>query len=390
MSSCCLCGPRILHEITNCNKLVRLCLSKNNFSQLSENLEEGFSFGASKNSLKILEMEYCKMQDPKLLSAITSCEVLKTLSIGNNQFSFHNYNYSLGSSKRTLRYLKIRSMIFSKAEDICLFLDLPKLEILDMSYSFLNMYEQDLNIDHIGCSRSTLRELNINGCKLVNPSSLLMFTSFPKLREISISYNCFKAFLQNFKLGDSRNTLNKIIAISCDLQDRYIVKALTDCINLKSLILDQNFNLGKAGKVTFGISKDSLKELRLQNCNISLPAWMDEVRRCNKIEKINLAYNSLSLIRDEFDFEGLKKSVISLNLCGCGINHLRILSSLANYYCLEYLVLDFNDLRNLNHKFDFGNLQHKLVLLSLVECRLKSSCKRKIDRFFIFINHLNL
>lgn len=390
MFDCYLGGPKILYAITNCDRLVKLCLSKNDFSQLSENLEVGFSFGASKNSLKILEMDFCKMKDPKLLNAITSCEVLKTLSIGNNLFSFHNYNYSLGKSKRTLKYLKIRSMIFSKAEDLCLFLDLPNLEMLDMSYSLLNLYEQDLNIDHIGCSRSTLKKLNIDGCKLLNPSSLLIFTSFPKLREISISCNCFKAFPENFELGESRNTLNKIIAISCNLQDKNIVKALTDCINLKSLILDENSNLEMAGKVTFGISKDSLKELKLNKCNISLSSWMDEIRRCSKLAKINLAYNSLSLIRDEFDFEGLRNSVISLNLYGCGINHLKILSSLANYHCLEYLVLDSNDLSSLNHKFDFGKLQHKLIFLSLVECKLKNSCKRKIDKSFIFINHLNL
>jgi hypothetical protein len=135
------------------------------------------------------------------------------------------------------------------------FFHLPRLEKLDISFSDLNQFEQDFRIELFRVSRSKLKELKISKCELVNSSSLKIFTSYLKLREICISYNNFLPFPENFNLGESKNTLNKILAISCGFQDKNVIKAIIDCKKLKYLILDQNYNLKKQAGLTLGLQK---------------------------------------------------------------------------------------------------------------------------------------
>jgi len=203
-----------------------------------------------------------------------------------------------------------------------------------------------------------LKELVAIRNGLTRPSSLEILTSFPKLEKINISANDFGSFPDGFSLGISKDALTTITANSCSFSDRHIIKALTDCKRLEVLMLVKNKGLKECGKVAFGISTNSLKELDLRFCNIDLLNWIDEIRKCTKIQKFDLPGNDLSRVTSEFDYDGFRDSIGDLDINCCGIT--RILASLAKYHRLEDIMMIGCDLQGLNQSFKFGNLAYTL------------------------------
>jgi len=400
MSKCRLKGAKILSAITDCKNLKELYLSDNNFEGDFVN----FSFGASKGSLKVLEMENCKMKSPNIFVAITSCEVLEKLSLSKNCFSCADYGFILGASKNTLKDLSISNLKFENLAHLYMFFDCPKLEKIDIS-TYLDSDEEknltsdgqnpenpdtskrfcldekeSLIFDLFGSSKKTLKRLIAINCGITKPSSLYALTSFPKLEFIDISQNHFERFPKNFKLGDSRNTLIEIKAIDCFLKDKNIIEALTNCKQLESLVLDKN---ALSGKVNFGISKLSLKALSLADCKIQPKSWIEEIKKCPKIRKLDFSKNDLRKITNEFNCPSFRNSIVELNISDCQIENNLVLRSLTKYHRLESLKIDMNDLSMLKYDFDFGNLSYKLVYFSIAKCKLKLSVKMEIKASFI-------
>jgi len=371
-------SPEVLKKITDFKKLRHLYLSGNNFSGELDN----FSFGVSKFSLKVLEMDRCYMTDMKLFKAITSCQALETLSIAENKFTFENLNFD--ASKNSLKGLDVQRLSCSRIEDFYSFFDCPRLEKLNISYMPLRHFEQDLNFEKFGSSKFTLKELKAKNCGLEAPSSLEILSSFPKLETIDISDNNFGLFPANFALGASKDTLIKITATFSNLQDGNIIKALTSCKKLEILILDSNRGLSM-GEVTFGISKDSLRELSLEGCGIQALPWMNEIQQCTKMQKLNLSSNNLREIKNQFNCKNLIDSIVSLNLSNCQIDTLKIVSSLTKYKSLKFLRMDGNKLKALKSYYNFGNLTYKLDYFFLDNCELEKDSKKKIEKSFVFV-----
>lgn len=355
LTACSLRGSKILKEITSCRKLEHLNLSFNDFSGEFQN----FSFGESRVTLKSLQMDGCQIKDLRLFNAVASCAMLETLSLERNAFSLDNSRLMLGELGRSLKNLNLKGLLISKIEDLYCLFNFPKLEVLNISCISLQEFEENLKFEKFGPSKLTLKRLYIESCGLKHPSSLRAFTSFSKLETIDFSFNFFDPFPESFSLGDSRNSLIKITAACCDFKDAYIIKALTDCKELKSLILSKNYYM-KMDKVEFGISKDSLSTIDLSDCMIKAETWVNEIGKCSNIQRLNFARTNLKEIASQFDSDKLRKSLVYLNLSGCGISNLSILSSLTKYHRLAYLGLSRNNIKKLTSKFNFGNLEYRL------------------------------
>jgi len=367
MSSCLLSTSKILFEVTDCNRLKKLILSNNDFN----NIGKSFSFSSSRNSLKILIMNSCQMSDPNLFKEITSCATLETLSIARNCFSFIKNKYVFGQSKICLKNLNISENYgFAKHEDFHHFFDSLKLEKLDISYIILENIQQGLNFECFGSLKDTLKELKAIGCELSYPSVLQTLTSFPGLKTIDISENYFKSFPENFALGNSKETLQKIVAKYSYFQDKNIIAALSDCKNLESLVLNGN-KFRDVKDVRFGVSRFSLRELKLENCNIKFLDWIYEIKQCPKIRMLSLASNNLRSVVDEFDILAANQ-ITHLNLSDCRIEKLDILNSLAKYDRLEYLKMDYNNLSDLSLTFDVGKLIYNLTEFFTLYCKFPS------------------
>lgn len=371
-------SPEVLKKITDFKKLRHLYLSGNNFSGKFDN----FSFGISKSSLKVLEMNRCYMTDLDLFKAITSCQALETLSIAENKFSFENLNFDV--SKNSLTDLNVQRISCSRIQDFYSFFDCPRLEKLNISYMPLGHLEQDLNFEKFGSSKLSLKELKAKNCGLKAPSSLQILSSFPRLETIDISDNDFDLFPKNFALGASKDTLIKITAVFSNFQDENIIKALTSCKKLEILILDSNRDLSM-DKVTFGTSKDSLRELSLEGCGIQALAWMSEIQQCTKMQKLNLSSNNLSEIMGQFNCKNLSNSLVSLDLSNCQIETLEIVSSLTKYKSLKSLRMEGNNLKTLKSSYNFGSLTYRLDYFFLDNCELEKDSEKKIEKSFVFV-----
>lgn len=407
MSKCSLTGAKILSTITDCKNLKELYLSDNNFSGDFIN----FSFGASKSSLKVLEMEKCEMKGPNIFVAITSCEVLEKLSLSNNYFSFADSGFTLGASKNTLKDLNVSNLKFETPANLYMFFDCPKLEKIDISNCLRSNKKESLASDppnlenpdilkhlcldekeslifgRFGSSKKTLKTLIAINCGITKPSSLYALTSFPNLEPIDISQNHFEKFPKKFKLGDSRATLIEIKVIDCSFSDRNIIEALTNCKQLECLVLDKN---ALSEKVNFGTSKLSLKALSLADCKIQPKNWIEEIKKCPKIQKLDLSKNDLRKITNEFNCLSLRNSILKLNISDCQIKNYLVLSSLTKYHRLESLKIKKNDLSMLNYDFDFGNLSYNLVYFSIAKCKLKFSVQTKIKQSFVSSEDIKL
>lgn len=383
MSKCCLRGLRILSKITDCVRLRKLNLSENDFSGQQY---EYFSFGFSSVSLRVVELDLCGISDQNLFIAITSCKNLEVLSIAGNKMK----GCILGRSKDSLKSLNISNITFSTVENFYQLFDCCNLQTLIVSDSSLEKFEESLNFDKFGSSKTTLKRLVAINCGLKQYSSLNVLTSFPRLEVIDVSGNFFENLPKKFSLGASRNTLTAIVAKDCDIESKYVIKALTDCSRLEILILDYNQALRQAGKIEFGNSIRSLKVLSLEGCLIRFLNWIDEVKKCKNLYELNLSSNYLVLIKNEFDFDGFKKSIVALKMSNCGINNLKILSSLAKYYNLEYLEMDDNRLKDLHLRHKFGNLCFILDYFFLRGCKVKSSLRKKVKDYFKFAKEVEL
>ena len=374
MNCCQLRGQNVLFEITGCSNLKELDLSFSDFADIFDD----FSFGSSRHSLKVLRMDYCGMANQ--FTAITSCEVLEILSVRGNSFSSYNF----GKSRNTLKDLDISENYFSGIEDFNQIFDCKKLEKLEISYISLSQFEQELNSGNL--NMPALKELVAVGCRLTRPSSLEILTSFPKLEKINISENRFCSFPDGFSLGISKDTLITITAKWCSFRDKNIIEALTDCKRLEVLILHGNRGLKEYDIITFGASTNSLKELNLGFCKIDLLNWIDEIKKCTKIQKLNLAGNYLSRVTDEFDCDGFRDSINDLDIGYCGIKDTKILSSLSKYHRLECLYITNCDLQGVNQNFKFGNLAYTLENFPLNGCEnLDANDRRKILGLFKFL-----
>lgn len=332
MSSCVLTGGCILYQIVDLIWLKELYLSNNVFRG---DAYGNLSFGPS---LRILEMDNCLMTSKNLFEAITSCRVLERLSIARNAFSWENFEF--GRSKYTLKSLNIHGFRFSRIEDFYLIFDCPRLEILDISWINLEPFQYNLKFARFGSSKKSLKELKAIGCKLKRPFCVCILTNFPKLETIDISNNPFQNFLENFTLGKSKKTLRKILAEHCGFRDENIIKALTDCERLEELILHNNQGLKDVKKITFGVSKNSLQGLGLARCEISLLKWINEIKKCKKIQFLNVAGSNFKGLTKQFNSKKFRRSIIELVICDCQIKDSRILLPLAKYYLLESVVVD--------------------------------------------------
>lgn len=371
MSACGFHGQSILSAIAGCRSLGKLDLSYNDFSGVFSN----FSFGRAGQSLKILKMDYCKINDPLLFTALTSCYKMEKLSLSFNSLS----SFVFGASGKTLREINLSGNVFASAEDLYRVFNYPKVERIDISTTQLNTIESELKFPRFKRARKVLRELVIADCQLARSTILGIFTNFPKLEKLDISKSSFCPFCQGFSLGDSKNSLVQIKAEDSNFGEKYIIKALTDCQNLEVLLLKHNSNLAKISSVEFGSSTGSLRELSLSEIRFS--SWGNELKKCTRLQKLELKACDLSGCASEFSF---RNSLVHLNLSYCKSFNSEILSVLTTFYWLETLNLDGNCLRGLSPEFDFGNLAYTLEHTFLRNCDLDEAVTSRIQSSLVY------
>lgn len=301
-------------KITSCDKLESLSL------QPGEKLDT-FTFGSSKHSLKELNLEFYNAPRIESLNEIFECTKLKKLKIS-------------------------------------------RISLIQPQFSTLRTFE-----------KSVLRDLTLQDCGLADPSSLKFFTSFPKLEKIDISFNFFDSFPEKFSLGISKNTLLEITAKSCNFQDKNIIEALTDCYKLKVLKLSFSGGSEQIIKYSFGRSYDSLEELEIYcRCSNGLP-WIDAIKQCSRLRKLDLiGFDLRKTTYTMFNCGKLRNSIVSLSLFNCRLNFPKVISVLANYYRLENLGINKEYFLKFNSNVNFRNLAYTLKSLDLNT----TMCERKI------------
>ena len=346
---CGISNPETLYHLTNFSSLEKLCISRNNF----ENITDKFTLGCSKNSLKKINIMWCRLGIAGL-KAITDCKNLEKLNASFNWLENIFDDFELGCARYSLKKIKINSSQVNH-NGIKAITNCPKLEYLDASNSNFEALPFDFEL---GSSRNSLKTIKICQCSL-SYHGLKAFTDCPKLETLSAFFNNFENIPEGFELGSSKNSLKEIDLFKSSLNLNGL-KACTNCPKLENLFV--SFNLFKHIPKDFklGSSKNSLKSVRVNGCHLNhqgLKIFTD----CPNLEKLCASYNNFEEMPKEFTFGLSKYYLQELKLCRCELNPY-ILKNI--YSCKKLKCLDISQ-NGFDHSHIDENFQKSLKIFNL-------------------------
>ncbi|XP_052198697.1 receptor like protein 21-like isoform X3 [Diospyros lotus] len=285
---------------------------------------EGFEKLSTLTNFEVLDLSDNWINNSKILKFIGGIPSLKSLNLGENR---------LGSSVDLTSFEK--------------FSTLTNLEVLDLSFTWINNFEI---LEFIG-GISSLKSLNLGGNSLGSSVNLTSFKKFSMLTNLEIldlnDNNMSNSKMLEFIGGiSSLKSLNLGMNYLGSLVDLTSFKKFSMLTNLKVLDLSSNgINNSKILEFIGGMS--SLKSLNLQynslGSSVDLTSWNQQSKLKN-LEVLDLSYNFITnILWSSFkEFSSLKILDLSWNYMNESIS----IQDLENVSHLEELYLDSATLPN--------------------------------------------
>lgn len=378
-SACNFNSHEILFALTNCTRLKRLFIDSNLFGDI----RYPYSFGKSKKSLILIDISKCGCSSSNLFELLTDCPNLKSLIANNNNFfgkqtsihikssknslttlylntgiaqsvssqnflaltsfknlkslvltaNFTDKQYNIGTSKYSLQDVNISDSKLNSLDLIRCILDCPKLVTLNVNKISMTEFQEEIEEDIIGQSKTSLDWLSAKKCGFTSVNVLLVFSSFEKLTFLDFSKN---KLIDNYNegaldlsknrsivsnngiiLGQSKNSLITLNFKKCNLKSASAIENLTNCPNLTTLDLSYNCFSNMVSDLRFGASKSKLRNLSLSHSSIKINGWKNALLECKQLAQLDLSGLSLKGFDEIFNNKYLKNSIRELNLVGC-------------------------------------------------------------------------
>ncbi|ELA42631.1 uncharacterized protein VICG_00383 [Vittaforma corneae ATCC 50505] len=360
-----------MKSICDCKKLEKLNLSQN--GEIGRVNPNSLDFCNLRRSLTELTMRDCNINLDWLKKICTFKQLSRLDASFNDEIGERiTSEFDLGNLKGTLVELDLMKCDLNSnaLSAIC---KLEKLEKLNLSRNSKIENSKVSEVD-FGNLKGTLVELNLMKCGL-SFNTLSAICRLEKLERLNINmnYSIGWAMLSNFDVGNLKGTLVELKAMECDLNLDGL-KAICKLENLKSLDIGYNKMLG------YGISSDfhfdnirnTLVELKVDGCNLSLNG-LKAICMLKKLEKLDVCWNVFlgQDMTSNFDFANIRSTLTELKLLCCGLN-LDALKAVCKLDKLEKLDISFN--QNIGQEmglgFDFGNLANTLIELKAERCSL--------------------
>ena len=353
LSNCQINSEAFIAKIFDIKNLEALNLSQN---MLNFNFNE-IANGKAKETLKTLEISGCFITSATNLYHLTNFHQLETLDISYNMFSNAPIGFELGCSKKSLKKLNINWCHLGynelRAVSECL-----NLEDLDVSNNGFGNIPENFNL---GASKDSLKKLNIK-CTYLCYNGLKVITECPNLEYLDVSCNGFSGMTNKFSLGVSARSLKKIKAYQCGM-NQHGLKAFTNCSKLEELDISFNYFEELPEDFTLGCSKNSLKELEIHSCNLNC-SGLKAIIDCPNLKKLLASRNKFENIQDVFPLSKITNSLTNIDVRNCNINHSG-LKALTECLKLEKLDVSFNLFMNIPNNFEFGNSKYSLLDLKI-------------------------
>lgn len=369
--------------------LEEIDFSSNDFSEISENvIQKLFAFknndedndkfetperknfllngqNRKRNCLRVIGLNNCQIGSKKFVKKLFEIPSLETLDLSGNYLNFDFSDIVQDSSKSNLKSLKLNFSKISGFKNLYSLTNFPLLEKLNISY---NNFSEIPNNFTLGCSRNSLKEINIKLAKL-NQNGLKAITNCPKLERLIVCWNRFGNIPERFTFGCSKDTLTNLNIELCTLNYNGL-KAITDCSKLQTLGATWNQFDNVPEGFTFGCSKDSLKEIHLGECSLNLEA-LKAISDCSKLERLYVNGNSFRNMPEHFTFGRARHSLKEIDLYKCNLN-IHGLKLITDCPKLEKLKISCNSLSEISNDFTFGSsknsLKHLFVFGDILNC----------------------
>jgi Leucine-rich repeat (LRR) protein len=353
-------------SMNNLLKLQCLNLSHNCLKVLSDeigNLSMLQTFKLENNSLVELPGSVCKLINLQQLSvANNSLKILpndigelvklEALNISGNMFEdlpgsllqLTNLCHFIAASNM-LSYLsesfthlnKLKTLNLSKNSlcevPFCLFIGLPNISVLDLSYNYIDNFSEAPN-----CA-SKLRSLKLDHNGLLRVPRWIFQDMCKYLLQLDISHNTCMNGISNEVFVFSSN-LKRLDISNCRLTTTNVI-FLRGLRSLEYLNMGNSDDFNKFGNAFWDLPMSDLENsCSLQNltlCNVGLAALPDDIIQLNRLQHLDLSSNYLTWLPDAFS------RLIQLKSCCLSNNGLALLPvQLGKLEALKELNLDGN------------------------------------------------
>lgn len=273
-----------LFTMTDCENLEYLDVSSNMIGELPEQ----FHFGSAIKTLKHLKMNNCSLSGTNTFKLVTDFENLKTLELDGNNFAYSGHKFVVGSSKNSIESISTTQCKIEDPSILCAVSDCKALEKLDMSFNELFCNFENFTF---GSAKHSLKSIKMTNCNLLSQKLLEKITDCENLSELYLSHNTFSRLSDSFRFGASKNSLVVLDMSFCLLSTSKVLFEITDCKRLEKLILTNNDFNNIDKNFSLGSSRNSLKVLIMNSCQMSDPNLFKEITSCAVLETLSIARN---------------------------------------------------------------------------------------------------
>lgn len=348
------------------------------------------NFIAILKNLKYLDVSRCYLNFKALETVLKYGENLEYLNFNGNNLSKFNSNLELRNNLDCLSPKRIQTANLFETK-LSEKIQSKKLKGLDLSYCNIDSEEfirsifdinglekLNLSVNHLnfdfteivkGKTSTSLKELIVSYAHINILKNLEYLTNFEALEILDISRNNFKNSIQKVKLGCSKNSLKQISANNCELSHS-ILKELTDCPNLEILEVSSN-NFGNIRNgFRFGRCSSSLRNINIRNSKLT-HLGLRAVTACSNLEKLDVSLNNFENLTSESVLTSSKDTLKELNISNTKLDY-QGLEVFTGFCQIQKLISENNNFANIPEDFSFGLLRNSLIELNVMNCKMKA------------------
>ena len=244
LKNCDLSYHHLLNIFEECEKLKHLNLAGNKY--LGYKIGEGFSFKKSKNTLESLNISACSINCYSLSYLIKSCQNLKKLNISSNVeiYGPSLRNLEFGASKTTLKHLNVKFCLFEKntlSQLVNKFDNLEKI-IANNNFDITDTVTSE-NFNY-GNSKDTIKHLDIGSNHLSSDDLLFFSNELKNLKILKVydNYISSDAILEAIKQVNVIKNLKKMVIHSIKLEEKSIKRIKRHFKGILCFRIPRNFN----------------------------------------------------------------------------------------------------------------------------------------------------
>ena len=335
--------------------------------------------------LKYLDVSNCNLnkKDFKLI-------LKHGINLEYLNFDQNNLHGLSNLSASNIKVLKVSKCELQSSQFMDILLNFTNLEEVDFSKNIFNDMDSVFNLPHdrldlesepiakrMCCRNSNpkfnlcdinLKKLNLNACGIKCEEFVKSVFDIKGLETLKIGANKLNFDFKEIVRGKARDTLKILDIQNCSINSTDSIKCLTDFPVLEQLNLSYNTISIIKDDFSLGISKNSLKELDMSNCDLN-QAVLHAITDCSNLENLNLSVNYFNDITDDFSLGVSKYSLKEVDISSSYLGH-NGLKAFTECEKIEIFDVSNNLFGNIPTNFSFNNLKNTLKDLNISQCNL--------------------